>query len=887
MTRTPMWRRYLRFFGADVAGDVEDEIRFHLETKTEELVAEGWLPGAARREAARQFGDLRTVRARCEHWGKEREKRMQKEEFWRGWGQDVRYGLRQLRHGWGTTLLALATLGVGIGAVAAVFSVLYAVVLQPLPFPDPERLVTLWTTREGRDDVVTPRNFDAWRRESRSFARLAALQHSTLTLSDGGLATQVPAGFVTADFFPSFGVSPVLGRTFTTEEDRQPRAHVAVVSYRLWQDRFGGDRSIIGQRVRLSREEYTVIGVMPSRFDLRPTGEQVWLPLALSGQEMNWMGGVLSVVARLKPGVSRAQAQAEMNVIARGLEARYPEVNRGRGVRVMELATDLVGDYRQRLWVLLGAVGCVLLIACANVANLLLARGAGRTQELAVRAALGANRKRLMRQLLTESLLLALGGASLGVLLAMGGVYIVGMLSAATIPRASEAAVNGPVLLLALALAGASSILCGLLPAWRSAQVDLDAVLRQGGRSAAGLVRDSARSIYLAAEVALTLVLLAGAGLLIRTAIAAAQVEPGFAPGHLITARTALPATTYRDAAEISRTYERIWDALAAQPGVAAAALASKVPLGTSGMGLMLQPTAVTPPLQQEFSSELRYVSPGYFATMQIPVRAGREFARRDGTNSQQVAVVNEALARKLWPGERVLGHSLRLPELDASQPMWEVVGVVADVHDNGLMTAAPPTLYIPFQQVATNPWHWSENSLYLVARTHGTVSIEAVMKAAVQSVDPELPVGDVRTMKERLAHSVSDARLYTVLLGALGACGLLLTAAGIYGVAAYFVGKRRHEIGLRLALGASAGSVVRLIVTQGMGPVTIGIGLGTLGSLACGPLLASQLYGVSALNLLTLFTVAVLLAFVAALACYLPARKAARVDPMVALRTE
>ncbi len=531
-----------------MTGDVKDEIRFHLETKTEELVAEGWLPEAARREAARRFGDLRTVRARCEHWGKEREKQMHREEFWRGWGHDVRYGLRQLRHGWGTTLLALGTLWVGIGAVAAVFSVLYAVVLQPLPFPHPDRLVMLWTTREGRDDVVTPRNFDAWRRESRSFARLAALQHSTLTLSDSGLATQVPAGLVTADFLASFGVSPVLGRTFTAEEDRPPRAHVAVVSYRLWQERFGGDRSIIGQRVRLSREEYTVIGVMPARFDLRPTGEQVWLPLALSGQEMNWTGGVLSVIARLKPGVSTTQAQAEMNVIARGLEARYPEMNRGRGTRVTELATDLVGDYRQRLWVLLGAVGFVLLIACANVANLLLAQGSGRTQEFAVRAALGANRTRLVRQLLTESLLLAFGGGSLGVFLATGGVHIVRMLATAAIPRAGDAEVNGPVLLLALALAGASSVLCGLLPAWRAAQVDLEAVLRQGGRSAAGLVRDSARSIYLAAEVALTLVLLASAGLLIRTAIEAAQVKPGFTPEQLITARTALPATTYRNA---------------------------------------------------------------------------------------------------------------------------------------------------------------------------------------------------------------------------------------------------------------------------------------------------------------------------------------------------
>ncbi len=562
---------------------------------------------------------------------------------------------------------------------------------------------------------------------------------------------QVPAGFVTADYFASFGVSPLIGRIFSAEEDRPPRAHVVVLSHRLWQTRFGGDPSIAGQVVRLNREDYTVIGVMPAQFDLRPEGEQIWAPLALSGQEMNWMGGVLSVTGRLKPGVTLSQPKAEMNVLARNLEARYPEMNRGRGIRVRELATDLAGDYRQRLWVLLGAVGFVLLIACANVANLLLAQGAGRTQELAVRAALGANRARLIRQLLTESLLLAGAGTGLGMLLASGGLAIFRSLAARAIPRAGEAAVNEPVVLLALILAVASTVLCGLLPAWRAARVDLEAVLRQGGRGAAGLVRDRARSFYLAAEVALTLVLLAGAGLLIRTAIAAALVEPGFAPANVITARTALPSNTYRSAAEIGRTYERIWDALAAQPGVEAAALASKVPLGTSGTGLLLQPAEVAPPLKLELSTELRYVSPAYFATLQIPVEDGREFTRQDRTGGRQVAIVNQTLAAKLWPGERAVGQPLRLPELDTGEAVWEVVGVVGDSRDNGLMAEAPPVLYIPFLQVATNPWHWAENSLYLAARTRAGISGAAAIKAALRSVDAALPVGDARTMDDRL----------------------------------------------------------------------------------------------------------------------------------------
>jgi len=884
MARTPAWRRYLRLFGADVAGDLDDEIHFHLAAKSEELVAQGRSREAAQQEAERSFGDLARVRADCEQWSREREKQRRRKGWWGAWRQDIGYGFRQLRHGWGATLLAVTTLALGIGAVTAVFSVLYAVVLRPLPLPEPDRLVMLWTARDGRDDVVTPRNFDAWRRESRSFTRLSALDRGTLTLSDRGPATQLAAGRVTADFFAAFGVAPQLGRTFTAAEDRPPRAHLAVLSHRLWQERFSADPSILGQAIRLNRESYTVIGIMPARFDLRPDGEQIWMPLALSGGEMNWTGGVLTVIGRLKRGVSLRQAQAEMSVVARSLEIRYPEMNRGRGIRVTSLAADLVGDYRQRLWVLLGGVGFVLLIACSNVANLLLAKGAGRSQEMAVRAALGASGARLMRQLLTESLLLALAGAAFGVLLAAGAVHAGRLAAAASLPRAGEAAVNAPVLARALILAGASTVVCGLLPAWRATRVNLEEALRQGGRGAAGLHRDRARGVYIAAEVALAFVLLTGAGLLIRTAEEAARVHPGFTPANVVTARTALPAATYRSANEIGRAYERMWDALAARPGVLSAAMASKVPLGTSGVGLVLRPDAVTPPLKEQFSTELRYISPEYFATLQVAMRAGREFTKRDRMCSRQVAVVNDTLARKLWPGGQAVGQALRLPELDSAH-VWEVVGVAADVRDNGLLAEAPPALYIPFLQVAADPWNWAERSLYLVARTRAGISAAATVAAAVGSVDADLPAGDIRTMEDRLAGSVAAARLYTALLSALGICGLMLTAAGIYGVVACFVGRRRGEIGVRLALGATAASIIRLVVKQGMRPVAIGMGLGGVASLAISPLLASQLYGVSALDPLTLLAVIALLAAVAGLACYVPARQAGRVHPMTALR--
>lgn len=888
MRNIPMWRRYLRFFGSDVVADIRDELDFHFECKVEELKEQGWPAEKARTEALRQFGDMIAVRTVCESVATRREKQMKISESWAALYQDVRYGITQLRHSAGTTLLTVLILGLGMGAVTAAFSVLYAVVLRPLPFPAPDQLVSLWSVRQGVDDVVTPRNFDSWRRQAHSFRRIGALQPTTFTLSKSATATQIPGGFASAGYFPVFGISPELGRTFTAEEDRAPRLHLAILSHQLWQERFGGNREILGQQIHLNREAFTVVGVMPPSFSVRPGSEQVWVPLALSGQEMNWTGGILQVVGRLRDGLNMEQAQAEMNVLARSLETLYPDMNHNRGIRVRNYADDLVGDYKSRLFILLSAVGLVLLIACANVANLLLAKTAGRKQELAVRAAIGATRARVIRQLLTESLIVGLVGATLGLCFAQALVHLLTKLNLGTIPRLDEASVSAPVFLFALCLGCLSTILAGLMPALRAAQIDIQTVLRQGGRGAAGLARDPARSAYIAAETALALVLLISAGLLIRTAIAAQQVLPGFSPDRVMTGRTALPSAVYRDSKSVSRTYEAVLQYLRQQPGVVSAGLTSKVPLSLSTVGLSLKPSAVSTPLKQDVATELHYVSDGYLATMRIPLLKGRDFSIHDRADSTQVILVSSSLARRLWQEGQAVGETVRIPELEGRNEAWQVVGVVADVRGNGLLSEAPLVIYIPFTQVSTNPWHWIEQSLYLVARTRTeAVSVSGLLQRVLKRIDPELPLGDVRTMNQRLARSASLARFYTLVLTLLGICGLLLTAAGIYGVVAYFVSRQRAEIGIRLALGASARGVLLLIIRQGMRPVLWGVIIGLFTSLLTTRLLASQLYAVSATDPPTLFGVTLTLILVAVLACYFPARQAAHVDPMCALRSE
>lgn len=887
MAHVPRWRRYLRLFGPDTAADVDDELEFHLESKVRELIEKGLTPDSARARSLQEFGNVNVVRKICREIAGRNARQLQRKVWLAGWQQDIRYAMKQLKRGALSTALALLTLGLGIGLTTAIFSVVYTVVLKPLPFPNPDRIVALWSTRDGIDDEVTPRNFDAWRKESRSFSNLSAIEPSTFTLTDGGDPVEIPGGLVSREYFRVFGADPKLGRTFTPEEDRPGGARVVVLSNRLWNARFGGDPNIVDRQIHLNAVPYTVIGVMDSSLDLKPGGEELWTPLGLSGQEMNWAGGVLDVIGRLRASTSLKQAQAEMNVLGRALQFRYPDMNRDRGIRVGLFSADLVGDFSLRLLLLLGAAGLVLAIACFDVANLLLARGAARQKEFAIRAAMGAARTRIVRQLLTESLMLALLSAVVGLGAAQLGVRAIVALAPATVPRIAEARLDPVTLIFALLVASGSSVLFGVLPAWQASQLDLQSGLRQGGRTSSGPAAGRLRNGFIAVQAALSFVLLLTAGLFIRAAIAAEHTRPGFDPSSIFTARTALPSAQYRDAAQVRNAYRRIADEIETVPGVLSVALTSKVPLASNAMGLALKRDEVSPPLEKDLAAELRYVSPNYFSVLHIPLEQGRSFSVRDTTGSTPVTIVNRILARRLWPNGVPVRQVIHLPELEAG-PAWQVVGVVGDVRDNGLLAEAPPIIYIPVDQVSNNPWHWTEQSLFIVARTKANPALFLrPIEQAVHRIDPSLPLGDVAMMDDRLASSTNSAQLYSSLLILLGTIGLFLTMGGIYGVVAYFVSRQTQEIGIRIALGASNSRILIWILRQGMQPVALGITTGLLIWICLKRSLSSQVYGISSQVPMTAFAVVLVVLGAALVACYVPGRRATRLDPMVAVRAE
>ncbi|HEU0180056.1 MAG TPA: ABC transporter permease [Blastocatellia bacterium] len=814
--------------------------------------------------------------------------------------QDLRYGARMLLKNPGFTLIAVMTLGLGIGANTAIFSVVNGVLLRPLAYREPERIVTLLNYGRG---PVSPANFLDFRSGSQSFAQMAAAEAWGATLAGADRAEAISGLRMGEGLFALLGEQPLLGRTLQSEDYQPGKDHALVLSHKLWQREFGGDRNIVGRNITLSGESYAVVGVMPPQFQFPPfwsTRAEMWTPLDLRPRATSRGGSSLRVFARLKPGVTLQQAQAEIDVMNTRLAQAYPESNAGLNVRVDPLNEKVVGNVRLALLVLSGAVGFVLLIACANVACLLLARAAARQTEAAVRVALGASRWRIVRQLLTESLLLSVCGAAVGILLAVWGVDWLTTLLAGNsssfnvrLPRLSEIRIDLMALGFALVVTLATSLLFGLVPALAASKPDLSQSIKESGRGAAG-GRRRLRETLVVVELALALVMLIGAGLLINSFLKLQAVDPGFNPRNALTMTVSLSGASQYVGPTRESFYQRLTDRLTALPGVESVSAINHLPLAgdTWTRALTIEGRPLPPP-GQGIEVVFRVSRRGYFQTMGIPLRAGRDFTEYDAANSPGVIIINETLARRNWPSEDPIGKRVTLddPRDNSRAPQWlTVVGVVKDVKQDSWTDAPSNEIYLPFQQsrdfYAGTARHFT--TMTIVVRTSvEPQSLGATAQEAVRSLDRNLPVSSVATMEQVITDTLWQPRFNLQLIGIFAALAMTLAAIGLYGVMSYSVAQRTREVGLRMALGAGRRDVLKLVVGQGMKLALAGVALGLLASVALTRLMEKLLFEVSATDFSTFAVIAVLLMFVALVACWIPARRATKVDPMVALRCE
>jgi putative ABC transport system permease protein len=803
--------------------------------------------------------------------------------------QDVRYGLRGLRHSPGFTAVAVVSLALGIGANTAIFSLVNSVLLKPPPFRDAERLVLVWEEQPAIGavhDNVTPATYVDWKTQNHVFDETAALSWRSFNLTGDGEPEKVASYGVTANVFPLLGVEPALGRAFLPEEDRAGAAKVVVLSHGLWQRRYGGERSIVGREILLNGEKHTVVGVMPAGFQFLQSYIGLWVPAAFPHEELTQRNGnSLTVLARLKPGVTPAQAQADIGAITARIAHDYPEEAEGIESSVVPLREQLSGGVRRPLVVLLGAVGFVLLIACANVANLLLARAARRRREIAVRTALGASRARLVRQLLTESVLLSALGGACGLVIAAWSFDFLKKLIPDALALSTSLKLSLPVLGYSTAISLATGLAFGLVPAVRASRADLNEALKQGGGRAGAGAGGRLRGGLVVAEVALTMVLLVGAGLLMQTIFhMRAQYAP-FRPQQLLTARTVLPQNKYAAPPRRAQFYDDVLARVEQLPGVVSAGYTTSVPLQWKGGANGFEMEGATPPPGVTANAIHRQVSANYLQTIGMALREGRYLDEHDNRQSQPVVVVNETMARKYWGGRSALGKRIRFAEPGEAAPWRTVVGVVADVRQMGMDAPVKAEMYIPYRQMTTFAFYKPRD---LVVRAAGDpMSLAAAVRGAVHAVDPDQPVSNIATMEEQLGDETGSRGTGMILLAAFAALALLLSAVGIYGVLAYFVAQHVPEIGVRLALGARPGDILRMVLRKGMGLTLGGVGLGLLAAFALTRLMSGLLFGVGATDPLTFALIALLLTAVAFLACYLPARRAMKVDPMVALRCE
>jgi putative ABC transport system permease protein len=804
---------------------------------------------------------------------------------------DLRYGARMLVKTPAVSLVAVIALTLGIGANTALFSVVNAVLLRSLPYPEGERLAIVWENRKSGagnpQNVINLGNFYDWKDQNTVFADMAAFFDHNLNLTSDGEPEEVAAQLATPNLFSVLGVNAIAGRTFSPDDGKEGQPNVVVISYNLWQRRFGGV-PVVGHDVILSNQQSTIIGVLPpdlgwylQKGSMIGKPPEIWSPWQVSNVLRERHGRFARAVARLKPGVTFEQAQNEMNVIGARLEQQYPEFNTKWGVTVVPLRTQLTGEIRRPLWILLGAVGFVLLIACANVANLLLARAASRRKEIAVRAGLGASRSRIARQLLTESLLLSLVGGGFGLLLAWWGTRMLIALSPPGLLELRSVSVNLPVLGFTFALTLLTGVVFGLVPALEAARFDLNDSLKEGGKNLGGGSRGHRlRNAFVVTQVSLALVLLIGAGLFMKSLSRLQSVNPGFNAKNLLTLKVSLPDRKYDDPKALD-FFNRMGEQLRALPGVVSVGAINTLPFDGphSGTSLEVEGQAPLPP-GQRLSTGICVTDANYLQTMQIPLKRGRLFSAEEAQEMRHVVVVNEAFVRKNLMGQEPLGTRVTIAMKDENVPT-EIIGVVGDTKHLGLDTENEALAYWPQPELVYN-------HMTFVIRTDGEPgSVAPGARAVVRNIDPEQPVGEVNTMEGLLSRSVARSRFSAVLLAVFSLVALAMAAVGIYGVMSYSVQQRTHEIGLRMALGAQQADVLRLIVTQGVGLALLGVTVGLLASFGLTRLVVSLLFEVPATDARTFAAVAAGLFVITLVACYIPARRATKVDPLVALRYE
>ena len=809
---------------------------------------------------------------------------------------DLRYAIRQLRKSPGFAAIVVVTLGLGIGANTAIFSVVNAVLLRPLALKNPDRLVRVWhtppqTSFPGMTTFsVSPANFLDWQKQNHVFEQMAIYGYRTLTLTGGAQAQQVNTTAVSSQFFDMVGVRPLLGRPFSPDEQQPGRSHVVILSHRFWQEHFGSNAGIVGSNILLDGTNYLVAGVMPASFHF-PDFAQIWIPMAWTDQEKLVRGNHnYMVIARLRPGVDLQQAQAEMNTISARLEREYPADDKGWGAVVVQLQADLVSDVRPALLVLLGAVGFILLIACVNVANLSLARIFSRQKEVAIRTALGASATRVLRQILMESVVLALIGAALGLTYAHSAVRLIMAFLADRLPKSADVSIDAKVLVFTACIAILAGVISGIFPAFHLTRTNTSQALKQGlGRTDSDSSGNRTRSALVVIEVALSLILLIGAGLMVRSFENLRQVSPGFESQGVLTATAAISRDKFPQPALESNFVREVLERVRALPGTVTAGAVDDIPLGMNGSH---QPIAIegrpVVPMSEQPEVDVSIITPGYTSALRIPVLRGRDFDDTDTSGRPATILISQSLARQFWPNEDPIGKHITLTFFPGIAR--EIVGVVGDVKADGLDQTRPAAaLYLPLDQITPPAGErWGSFPMTFVVRTKANpASIAPAVTNTLREIDRDIPVTDVQTMDAYVASSLSQPHLNLLLLAAFAILALVLAALGIYSVLSYSVKRRVQEIGIRLALGASLRDVLHMIVLEGMRPAFLGVGIGIAGALALARVMSSLIYGIKPTDPLTFLSVAVLLAMVAICASLVPAYRAAKVDPMVALRYE